>query len=212
MKKIFITFFALSISWKKPAVAPDIKPDAFSEMNLQQYGLSHDAFLLGIKGYSKLEGQLSKPILTIIDFSQPSSKKRLYIIDMNKKKLITNTLVAHGKNSGDSMATRFSNIKSSLKSSLGFFITGETYNGNNGLSMRLHGKEEEFNNNAYLRAIVMHGSSYVNERGGMIGRSWGCPAVSNKEHKEIISLLKDGSCLFIYAPDSNYLAKSNMIK
>ena len=120
------------------------------------------------------------------------------------------------KNSGDAMAYQFSNTPSSLQSSLGFYITENTYIGNNGYSLRLKGMEKSFNDKAMLRAIVVHGASYVNEQlaksTGRIGRSWGCPAVSIQEHKQIIDLLKDGSCLFIYAPQKDYIASSKFIK
>ena len=137
---------------------------------------------------------------------------RLYIIDMVANKLVINTLVAHGRNSGETMASNFSNKPESLQSSLGFYLTGETYEGNNGYSMRLKGLEKGFNDQAESRAIVMHGAPYVNEsfaqKMGRIGRSWGCPAVSLKEHQQIINLIKNGSCLFVFAPQKQYLAHS----
>jgi hypothetical protein len=134
---------------------------------------------------------------------------------MEKTALLVNTYVAHGRNSGDVTANRFSNTPSSLQSSLGFYITENTYVGNNGYSLRLKGVEKTFNDKAMERAIVMHGAPYVNEQlaksTGRIGRSWGCPAVSMQEHKQIIDMLKGGSCLFIYAPQKEYLASSQLI-
>jgi L,D-transpeptidase catalytic domain len=189
----------------------------FELLSLGEKGLQKRVFLLALAGYQKLSsgGMLKKPLLAIVDFSQPSGKKRLYILNLTIGELLVHTLVAHGRNSGDRMATHFSNIPSSLQSSLGFYVAGDTYTGNNGLSMRLTGLERGFNDKAENRAIVMHGASYVNETlaaGGRIGRSWGCPAVSQKEHRHIIDLLKNGSCLFIYAPNQQYLAQSTLVK
>jgi hypothetical protein len=134
------------------------------------------------------------------------------VIDMAARKLLINTLVAHGRNSGEAKAAHFSNIPESLQSSLGFYVTGGTYQGNNGYSMRLFGQEKGFNDLAEKRAIVMHGAPYVNEdiarKTGRIGRSWGCPAVSLKEHQQIINTIKNGSCLYLFAPEQQYLAKS----
>ena len=146
---------------------------------------------------------INKKVLTLIDFSKPSTEERLFIIDVENRKLLFQTFVAHGKNSGVNIATRFSNRSGSLKSSLGFFITAETYYGKHGYSLRLDGMEKGINDNARKRAIVVHGAKYVSDdfirKYNRLGRSWGCPAVSDDLSKEIIDLIKDGSCLFIYA-------------
>jgi hypothetical protein len=153
--------------------------------------------------------------LAIVDFSKPSTEKRLFIIDLKNNQVLINTHVAHGQHSGDNNATRFSNTHQSHQSSLGFYVTGKTYYGSNGYSLKLKGLEPGFNDQAESRAIVMHGAPYVSESAiknlGRLGRSWGCPAVSVKEHQEIIELIKDGSCLFVYAPENKYLTASTFI-
>jgi hypothetical protein len=190
--------------------------ELYEKIGLASKGLAFETFHRAFNGYKKLysSGKINNNVLTIADMSQPSCYKRLYIIDMNACKLLINTLVAHGRNSGEATAARFSNIPESLQSSLGFYVTGGTYEGNNGYSMRLFGMEKGFNDQAENRAIVMHGAPYVNEdiakKTGRIGRSWGCPAVSLKEHLQIINTIKNGSCLYLYAPQKQYLAKSSL--
>lgn len=189
----------------------------YAKMNLAVAGLNRDVFYNAYKGYQYLlaNNQLLKQgLLTICDFSQGSNKKRLYVIDLNSAKVLFNTYVSHGRNSGSDYATSFSNSNDSHKSSLGFMRTAETYNGDNGYSMRLDGMESGFNSNVRARAIVMHGSNYVNgqraENGTMMGRSFGCPAVPAAEVKSIINTIKGGSCFFDYYPD-NYYTKASKI-
>ena len=154
----------------------------------------------------------NEDIVTIIDFSKPSTEKRLFILDLEKQKILYHTYVAHGKNTGQNVATKFSNNKGSNQSSLGLFRTAESYQGKHGYSLRLDGLEKGFNDNARSRAVVMHSASYVSEgfiqKHGRLGRSWGCPALPVELSKEIIDLIKEGSCLYIYADDSNYLENS----
>lgn len=180
---------------------------AYDSLQVQLNGLSRQAFEFAKKGLNKLieEGQLlNDSIISIVDFSQPSSNKRLYILDLKHYKVLFNTWVSHGRNSGREWTQYLSNEPSSYKSSPGFYITGEVYNGNNGYSLRLTGIEKGINDNAYSRAIVMHGANYVNPSyitaQGYIGRSEGCPAVPPDLSKPIINTIKDGSCLFIYHP------------
>ena len=190
----------------------------YNTINLQQYGLSEEAFAYAWKGYQKL---LTKKMisrgnyLTICDFSQSSKEKRLYIIDITGNKLITNTYVAHGKNSGGEYATQFSNRAESLQSSLGFYVTANTYMGKHGLSLRINGVDPGYNDKALERTIVIHGAAYVDAaraRAGIFtGRSWGCPAVPQKESANIISTIKNGTCLFIYHPGKNYLLGSKIL-
>ena len=208
-----------------PGVADDKLSDVnywidslYSEMHLSEAGLTRDVFFDAYKGYEYFlsENALAKPgLLTICDFSQPSSKKRLYVLDFSNGKILFNTYVAHGRNSGNDYATSFSNNDESHKSSLGFMITAETYNGDNGYSMRLDGKEQGFNTNVRARAIVMHGSAYVNREralnGTMMGRSYGCPAVPAAEVKKIIDCIKGGSCFFNYYPDKTYTKASAIL-
>lgn len=159
---------------------------------------------------------LNKSIITIIDFTKPSTEKRLWTIDIDQKKLLYHTWVAHGQNSGYLYADKFSNRHGSHQSSLGFYITGNTYVGKHGLSLKLHGIEEGVNDQAESRAIVMHGADYVSEefikRNGRLGRSHGCPAIPMDLHKQLISDLADGSLLFIYYPDENYISTSSFAK
>jgi hypothetical protein len=190
----------------------------YDSLHLDISGLSRQAYDLAEQGLEKLKLQgrvLNDSIISIIDFSQPSTEKRLYVLDLKNYRVLYNTLVAHGRNSGKKFAEYFSNQPSSFKSSLGFYITGETYRGNHGLSLKLEGLEKGINNNAGKRAVVMHGAEYVDESliktQGYIGRSLGCPAVSVEEHKQIISAIKEGTCLFIYSADKNYLSHSGVL-
>lgn len=179
---------------------------------------SFDLFRKSVLGYLKLnaEGSLkNKEILSIIDFGIPSRQKRLWIIDLASKELLFHELVAHGKNSGGDRPSSFSNVPNSNQSSIGFYVTSHTYYGKHGLSLRLQGKEVGYNDNAMRRAIVMHGAKYVNEgiirSLGRLGRSFGCPSVRMEVYKPIINKVKDGSCLFIYYPDADYLEKSSYL-
>jgi hypothetical protein len=190
----------------------------YDQMNLDSLGLSQDAFNYGVQGYQDLVSNgvvKNNHILSIVDFSLPSSKKRLFVIDVTTGKLLFNTFVSHGRNSGQDMATEFSNDANSFKSSLGFYVTGNTYSGEHGFSLRLEGQEAGINDNAYDRSIVMHAANYVNEKvikaKGFIGRSLGCPAVPPSLHKAIINTIKDGSCLFLYSPDTFYISHSRII-
>ena len=191
----------------------------YDSLHLDIAGLSRKAFECAQTGWTKLMSQgklMNQSVIAIIDFSQPSNKKRLFILDMNNYKVLFNTLVAHGKNSGKEWATRFSNQPSSYKSSPGFYITGDTYSGSNGYSLKLEGVEAGINDKAQRRAIVMHGADYVDESWidmqGYIGRSEGCPAVPSREASSIIDAIRNGTCLFIYAPDTRYLNRSSLLK
>jgi hypothetical protein len=189
----------------------------YDSLHLGQMGLRKDALIYAYKGQQTLirKGKLSNTnILTVCDFSQPSDSKRLYIIDVRNFKVLFNTYVAHGKNSGDLYAHRFSNRASSLQSSLGFYITGNTYVGKHGLSLKLVGEDKGFNDRAEARAIVVHGASYIGDEwlGGKMGRSYGCPAVPIRYASKVIDLIKNGTCLFIYHPLKSYLHGSKILK
>jgi L,D-transpeptidase catalytic domain len=199
----------------------DVSNSAFSlyyGIGLNQKGLTEEAFMNAWKGYQYLleHNKIGKDkYLTICDFSQSSAKKRLFIIDVANQKLLVNTYVAHGRNSGGEFATKFSNTPESLQSSLGFFITGNTYIGEHGLSLRINGVEPGFNDKALERSIVIHGAAYVDaaraRAGVFMGRSYGCPAVPQKESTNIITIIKNGTCLFIYHPSKNYLLNSKIL-
>jgi hypothetical protein len=174
-----------------------------------------EIFSRSISGLQALadNGKLKrKDIITIIDYSLPSTEKRLWVIDLSSKRILYHSLVAHGKNSGDNIASKFSNKHESLQSSLGFFITGNEYKGKHGRSLKLIGVEKNINDAAEQRAIVIHGADYVSEKFvktyGRLGRSFGCPAIPTELHDQIIDTVGTGSCLFIYYPDSDYLKNS----
>ncbi|MGB7785539.1 MAG: murein L,D-transpeptidase catalytic domain family protein [Salinimicrobium sp.] len=178
---------------------------------------SEDAFLKGMTGYNKLhaENKIQNELLTIVDFNLPSTQKRMWILDMTTKKVLFNTYVAHGQGTGGNMATKFSNTSNSHQSSLGFYVTAETYHGKNGLSLFIDGMEKGFNSNARNRYVVIHGADYATEgfikNRGRLGRSYGCPAVPTKLSKEIINTIKGNSVLFIYKENADYLNKSQYL-
>ncbi len=208
-----------SITAIKPASAIDERIVLYDQLELSTMGLSKEAFTYALTGFKKLvaEGKIQKEnILSIIDFSLPSGKKRFFVIDLNSQELLFHTYAAHGKQSGKNMATQFSNKPNSNKSSLGFYITGKTYQGKHGTSLRLEGEEKGFNDNALSRGIVMHSASYVDEsviaQQGFIGRSQGCPALPTNIYKPVIEKIKNGSCLFIYSPDKYYVSHSKILK
>ena len=190
----------------------------YDSLKLGKKGLKKEAFNYAYTGYKKLEeeGTLNKEgLITICDFSQSSKRKRLYLIDLNECKLLLNTYVAHGKNSGGEYAKKFSNRPESRQSSLGFYRTKKTYYGGHGLALTLSGLEPGFNDKAERRKIVLHGSLYIGDNyrrwGKYMGRSFGCPAVPMKQSKTLINTIKDGSCLFIYHPSKNYLSGSKIL-
>ncbi len=154
--------------------------------------------------------------LAVIDYSLPSTQPRLWIFDVVRGRLLHQELVAHGRNTGERLAERFSNVEGSKMSSLGLYQTAETYYGSNGYSLRLRGLDAGFNDNALSRAIVMHGAPYVSaaiaERLGRIGRSWGCPAVRPEVARTVIDTLKGGALLFAYYPDRKWLAESSLLR
>ena len=178
---------------------------------------ARDVFEQGIRGYEKLEAEnkIKNQLLTIVDFGLPSTEKRMWILDMTTQKVLFHTFVSHGKNTGDNMATNFSNKPNSLQSSLGFYVTAETYYGRNGLSLFIDGMEKEFNSKARERYVVIHGADYANsssvKRLGRLGRSYGCPAVPTALSKDIINTIKGESALFIYSPDENYQQNSTFL-
>lgn len=206
-----------SISADSSALArPALSELLYDSLHLQNAGLPRAALQYAIKGYERLDsaGKVNNPMLTIVDFSQSSRQKRFYILDMKEHKLLRNTFVSHGKNSGVDEATRFSNRINSEQSSLGFYITKNTYTGKHGLSLRLSGLEEGFNSNAEARGIVVHGASYVNAarvNSDYMGRSQGCPALPENEYAGVINTIKDGSVLFVYYPAEEYLQSSTLL-
>ncbi|HSQ44735.1 MAG TPA: murein L,D-transpeptidase catalytic domain family protein [Ginsengibacter sp.] len=216
---------SISISTSKAANSthdgevPNSKVNVYDSLQLNTLGLSKQAFDYAVRGFKSLlsMGKLTNDsIISIVDFSLSSAKKRLFVIDLKNYKVLYNTYVAHGRNSGAEFAERFSNNPRSNKSSLGFYVTGNTYDGEHGYSLHLEGEEKGINDNAYKRAIVMHCADYVNEKfiesKGYIGRSLGCPAIPKQVYKPIINEIKDGSCLFLYSPNQYYISHSIFLK
>lgn len=243
LKKIIISFFLVvvgtlyftfafsvghTVAYKAPSNStPTLSQNFLNEnlayvydsLNLEAKGLSEEAFSEAVKGYNTLkkQGKLqNEEVISIADFTRTSDKKRLFVINLKQVKVLFNTYVAHGQNTGREMATKFSNKAESYQSSLGFYLTSGTYIGKNGFSMHLEGLEKGINDMAYERAIVMHGAPYVSENfihsNGYLGRSWGCPAVPEALTKPIINTIKGGSCLFIYGNNENYNRNSKLIK
>lgn len=190
----------------------------YNLMGLGNYGLQREVFFKAYKGYNFLLNKglvRKKNILTVCDYSQSSNNKRLYVIDLKETRMLFNTFVSHGKNSGGEFANTFSNLIESNKSSLGFMLTAETYNGKAGYSMRFDGMEAGINDKVRTRDIVLHGSYFVNaqmvETRGIIGNSLGCPAIPNDKRNQVIEAIKGGSCFYINHPDNWYNTTSSII-
>ena len=183
--------------------APGLKPDVLK--------LAMDAAARAAK-----QGLVKRSnLLTVIDYSLPSTQPRLFVFDLGARKLLFRELCAHGKNSGDDQARFFSNSPGSLATSLGLYVTADTYNGSNGYSLRLKGLEEGINDMAWDRAIVMHGAYYVSREAiralGRLGRSWGCPAVRAEVAHDIIDTIRGGSAVFAYYPEKRWLNTSAFV-
>lgn len=186
----------------------------YNTMELQQAGLRFEVFDKALTGYynMKQRSEVSdKPFITIIDFTKSSNEKRLWVVDVDKKELLFNTYVAHGRNSGQEFAENFSNEEKSYMSSIGFYVTENTYYGKHGLSLKLEGLDQEFNSNAKDRCIVMHGAEYASEafieQAGRLGRSLGCPAIPMEEHEEIIKAVVGGTAMYIHAASDAYTSQ-----
>lgn len=185
----------------------------------REHDLDFKAFRYAYIGYQnmKLQNKLNdKRLLSIIDFTKDSNKKRFYTIDLDSQQILYYTYVAHGKKTGTSTSTYFSNEEESHKSSLGFYVTGKTYNGDAGFSLKLYGNERNYNSNAYKRGIVIHTADYMNEdylkKNGRFGRSLGCPVLPTNIYKEVIETIKEGTMVFAYYNNKRYLASSKYLK
>jgi hypothetical protein len=217
---LFILIPAVGYAGNFPASVNKFDVDlVYSTVNLAESGLAKEVFELALRGMQKLEatGKLTNPgILTIADYSQSSNNKRLYVIDLLNMKLLFNTYVAHGRNTGDEYARSFSNTEGSMKSSLGFYITEKPIIGSHtGYALIIKGIEKGFNDNALRREIIIHAADYATEnfirKNGRLGRSYGCPALPPDVNKPIIETIKGGTCLFIYNPDKQYLVQSTLL-
>ena len=187
----------------------------YKSMDLKLYGLSEKVFRMGLIGYYNLRiaGELNgKNLVTIIDFTKPSTDKRFYVLDLDQERLIYHSYVAHGRNTGGNIANSFSNKVNSNQSSLGFYVTGETYFGSKGYSLRLHGQDAGYNSNIFRRAVVIHAANYVSEswiqKYGRLGRSFGCPALPADISREVINTIRNRTAIFAYYSDRDYLETS----
>lgn len=198
---------------KSPVIANTIDAqieNVYSHLDAGSAALpQRTSFFKALQGFYKLkaEGKVTKDILTLVDFSMSSNAKRLWVIDLATNKVLYNSLVAHGRNSGEEFATTFSNKDESNMSSLGFFTTGEVYKGKHGMSLKLDGLQKGLNDHVRSRAVVIHGADYVCEtfikNHHRLGRSQGCPAIPQELVKDIIGTIKEKSCLFIYHPSAD---------
>ncbi|WP_410209021.1 murein L,D-transpeptidase catalytic domain family protein [Fusobacterium sp.] len=204
-----ITFFS-SITFATSFNTDTQIESLYNQLHIQNK-LTYSTFYKAIKGYNKISNKKEGKI-TIVDFSKPSNEERFFVIDLERKKVDYSTYVAHGKNTGAVSAIKFSNIANSFQSSLGFYLTSNSYEGNNGYSLRLNGLEPGINSNAMKRNIVVHGADYATkefiEKYGFLGRSLGCPAIPSDISKEVIDYIKEGTVLYINGNDSNYFEKS----
>lgn len=181
---------------------------SYARTGLTNYGVPVDVYRKALLGYYSLhqsgQASSSRPVLTIIDYARPSTQKRMWVIDLKSQRVLHHTLVAHGRNTGDNVATTFSNREGSEMSSLGFYVTGQPYQGKHGLSLKLHGKDAGYNTNAATRAVVVHGADYVNEsfvrQHGRLGRSQGCPALPVNQTPAIIRTIQKGTVIYAHGP------------
>jgi hypothetical protein len=217
---VMLLLLVTSLIYPTPPSQKDIAESSIQQVyeSLNDTSLNFEAFQTGMIGYKSLTSQrlvLKDSLITIIDYSLPSSDDRIYVIDLHLKSIVYKTLVAHGRNSGELYANRFSNNAQSYQSALGFYITGSPYKGGQGYSMLLNGVDTGYNDHARVRSIVMHGAGYVTRnyinRYGRLGRSFGCPALPPDKNGAIIDLIKDGSVLFSFYPDQTYLNRSKVL-
>lgn len=212
LKKIISGFFLLlSISTFSNTINIHEKYEAFHIDNKLEYEIFEKAYL----GYLQISEKTSN-LLVIVDYSKSSSEKRFFVLDMINDKVLYNTRVAHSKTSGFEIPIKFSNNPNSYENSLGFYLTLGEYSGAYGHSLRLKGLEENINSNAEERAIVIHGGDIANEsylkKYGFLGRSLGCPVLPTDIVSEVIELIKNGTVLFIYGNDENYMEESKLMK
>lgn len=201
----------------KPDVDPNVET-VYNSLHSNQFAMPKlESFAKALKGFYLLKekGLVKKDILTLVDFSLSSNSKRLWVIDLATNTILYNSLVAHGRNTGEEFANNFSNAAQSFKSSLGFYATGEIYSGKHGMSLKLDGLEKGINDNARVRGVVIHAANYVSnafiKNNKRLGRSQGCPAIPEELSKGIINTIKNKSCLFIYHPTKNSKAASKLV-
>lgn len=225
MKRSFVPFLVMLLavpvagsSFPLPDFSARARATALAQSPELKDVINPKALDMAMRGYHNLlrQGLIRKEgILTLIDFDKPSDTERLYVIDIANARILHSDLVAHGRNSGMEYATMFSNASGSNMSSLGFFITEGTYHGKNGYSLALRGMDPGINDKAASRGIVIHGADYVSrgyiDQNGYLGRSFGCPALSQESYRKVIEMIKDGSCLFIYRNGKDYVSRSGVL-
>lgn len=196
-----------------PVVAPVMEISAGAHS-----GIAPDVLAMAVSALSCAvnHGDIERPkTLTVIDYSLPSTEPRLWVYDVATGRLLFKEIVAHGRNTGENLATHFSDTPDSRQTSIGLFVTGETYVGSNGYSLRMDGLEPGFNGRARERAIVMHGAPYVDAalaaKQGRIGRSWGCPALREAVARDVIDTVRGGGVVFSYYPDEAWLETSRFL-
>ncbi len=228
---ICLPFFLLSFSINEEDKVEEVQNKASTSISLDSFSnliypqidfgddtLEQHVFRLALAGHAKLkkDSALAKDsLLAVIDYSLSSTKKRLWVINLNTKKIVLNEWVAHGKNSGGEYARRFSNRGQSHMTSIGFMVTGEVYNGKHKSSLKLNGFEPYYNTNVHARGVVIHGANYVKPELALsniaMGRSYGCPAVRKGVNELLIQTINDGVCLFAYYPHTSYLSRSKYV-
>lgn len=227
MKKVIVLALAILVNFigfAAPSVTVSQKMETYiqkmySEFDFGDNPMSYNVFKHGVIGYMNLRKEnkinANKHVLTVNDMSLSSVEKRMWILDMKNKEVLINTYVAHGQGTGDVYAEKFSNTANSHMSSMGFYVTANTYVGKHGNSLRLEGMDKGYNCKAMERAIVVHGANYVSEdfiQGQRrLGRSWGCPAVDSRISDEVIGYIKEGTVMFTYFPEDNYFATSHWL-
>lgn len=211
---IMLLFGCSTMMYNKTPMSLEEINEIFAEAELESV-MDYEVFKMAMSGFSKISPEKNN-LISIIDFGLPSTMQRFYVIDLKNRNLLYYTYTSHGVNTGEDMAELFSNKEGSRQSSIGFYKTAETYEGKHGTSLKLDGLERGFNNNARKRYIVIHSADYVTDEfiqeNGRLGRSWGCPALPPDLTQEIIETIKEGTVLFVYGEDENYLRKSKLIK
>lgn len=215
-----VLFVLVSAASARAATPSSDKSESLAQQLLRQApGLRANVLRLALDASEKAAKRglvARRDVLTVIDYSLPSSQPRLFVFNLATRKLLFRELVAHGKNSGGDRTTYVSNSPGSLATSIGLFVTADTYNGGNGYSLRLKGLDEGFNDMAWDRLIVMHGASYVSRAAinalGRLGRSWGCPAVRKEVARKIIDTVRGGSPVFAYYPEKTWLTSSEWLR
>jgi len=223
MKRLLVSALVFAVVWLSPPGADGADPPGLVErLVAQTRNLRPDVLELALSAYTDglEEGCFARERLTVIDYSLPSYQERLWVIDMKTLTVLFEEIVAHGMGSprgsgGDMEAAKdFSNAQGSKKSCLGLFVTAETYTGGHGYTLRIDGLEEGVNDNARERLIVIHGAPYVTKKRAddqLVGRSWGCPVVRPKISRKLIDAIKNGSALWIYYPDDEWLEESEFL-